>query len=117
MKIVLSSPIILNKIFARHCYLFYCPWLLSLPRFRRIEGAVLTTESDDRLLRSNTDSCSITGTGATAGSTGIGGVWWCIGPKPVDPIPVPNDDPAPLTMCDPKIKITLFRVFSFTNSI
>ena len=78
---------------------------------------MLTTESEDRLLRSNTDSCSITGTGATAGSTGIGGVWWCIGPNPIDTIPVPNDDPVPLPICDPKITIIVFEYFLLLNSI
>ena len=71
---------------------------LSVSLFASVEG---TFASDERWLRSKTDSCSSTGTGATAGSTGIGGVWWCNWLEPIAPKLLPNEDPAPLTKCRP----------------
>ena len=60
-----------------------------------------TFASGVRWLRSNTDSCSSTGTGATTGSTGIGGVWWCKWFEPIAPKLAPSDEPVPRTKCRP----------------
>ena len=78
---------------------------LSFSLFSSLEG---TFDTDGRWLRSNTDSCSRTGTGATAGSTGIGGVWCCKWLGPMLPKLPPNDVPVPLTKCRPKIRIYIF---------